>query len=167
MPKNKNEIDKEMMYRKIMPTSVRPMQSAVPGSATQVDGTFSAAIPDPDQKKSSSEASSAMTAFTQPLIKKNTSGVRLRESQNMVLVNVMEELVVSKLDTTLMRFNCCKCNKCKKDIAAIALNRLPAKYIVIDENDTAKRKEAEDKYASDVTGALVQAILAVKKEPRH
>lgn len=165
MPKNKNEIDKEMMYRKIMPTSVRPMQSVVPGSAAQVDGTSSAAIS--DQKKSPSEASSAMTAFTQPLIKKNASGVRLRESQNMVLVNVMEEMVVSKLDTTLMRFNCCKCNKCKKDIAAIALNRLPAKYIVIDENDTAKRKEAEDKYASDVTGALVQAILAVKKEPRH
>lgn len=166
MPKNKNEIDKEMMYRKIMPTSVRPMQSAVPGSAAQVDGASSAAAIS-DQKKSPSEVSSAMTAYTQPLIKKNASGVRLRESQNMVLVNVMEELVVSKLDTTLMRFNCCKCNKCKKDIAAIALNRLPAKYIVIDENDTAKRKEAEDKYASDVTGALVQAILAVKKEPRH
>lgn len=164
MPKNKNEIDKEMMYRKIMPTSVRPMQSAVQSPVASV-GTPSAASTAPSQ--SLTETPAAKTAYPQPLLKKNTSGVRLRESQNMVLVNVMEELVVSRLDTTLMRFNCCKCNKCKKDIAAIALNRLPAKYIVIDENDTVKRKEAEDKYASDVTGALVQAILAVKKEPRH
>lgn len=165
MPKNKNEIDKEMMYRKIMPTSVRPMQSAVQSPDTSVDGSPSSAPTAPSQ--SLTETSAAKNAYPQPLLKKNTSGVRLRESQNMVLVNVMEELVVSKLDATLMRFNCCKCNKCKKDIAAIALNRLPPKYIVIDENDTVKRKEAEDKYASDVTGALVQAILAVKKEPRH
>lgn len=165
MPKNKNEIDKEMMYRKIMPTSVRPMQSAVQNPGPSVAPIPSAASIDPNQ--SPSETQPAMTAYSQPLLKKNSTGVKLRESQNMVLVNVMEELVVSKLDATLMRFNCCKCNKCKKDIAALALNRLPAKYIVIDENDTVKRKEAEDKYASDVTGALVQAILAVKKEPRH
>ena len=29
------------------------------------------------------------------------------------------------------------------------------------------RREAEEKYSSEVTAALVQAILLVKKEPRH
>ncbi len=85
----------------------------------------------------------------------------------MILVNLMEELVISRLESTLMRFNCCKCNKCKKDIAALALNRLAPKYVVINRNDEEKRKAAEAEYGSEVTGALVQAIMVVKKEPRH
>ena len=51
----------------------------------------------------------------------------------MVLVNLMEELVINKLDSTLDRFNCCKCDKCKKDIAALALNRLKPRYVVMKE----------------------------------
>ena len=58
-------------------------------------------------------------------------------------------------------------NISKKDIAAIALNRLAPKYVVIGEDDAKARREAEEKYSSEVTAALVQAILLVKKEPRH
>ena len=95
------------------------------------------------------------------------TGLQLPESHDMILVNLMEELVISRLESTLMRFNCCKCNKCKKDIAALALNRLAPKYVVINRDDEEKRKAAEAEYGSEVTGALVQAIMVVKKEPRH
>ena len=50
-----------------------------------------------------------------------------------------------------------------KDIAALALNRLAPHYTVIEGNREQKQKEAEEKYASEVTGALVQAILVVKR----
>ena len=85
----------------------------------------------------------------------------------MILVNLMEDLVLSRLDATLMRFNCCKCNKCKKDIAAIALNKLTPKYAVISRGNEVKKTETENQYGTEVTGALVQAIMLVKKEPRH
>ena len=85
----------------------------------------------------------------------------------MVLINLMEELVLSKLDATLDRFNCCKCDKCKKDIAALALNRLTPHYVVMSEQDEDHRRKNEEMYASEVTSALIQAILMVKKEPRH
>ena len=67
----------------------------------------------------------------------------------------------------LDRFNCCKCDKCKKDIAALALNRLKPRYVVMKEGDQEKRSKAELENGSEVTGALVQAILVVKKEPWH
>lgn len=162
MAKNKSEIDKEMMYRKIMPTAARPLQASPSYTENKAD------LPHNTESLVPSTLVSGMPAVTQSVIKKSAaSGIKIRESQNMILVNIMEELVISKLDSTLLRFNCCKCNKCKKDIAAIALNRLTPKYIVMKENDAQKRKDVEEKYSSDVTGALVQAILAVKKEPRH
>ena len=85
----------------------------------------------------------------------------------MGLIKLMEELVLSNLDATLDRFNCCKCDKCKKDIAALALNRLKPHYVVMSEQDEDHRKKNEEMYASEVTSALIQAILMVKKEPRH
>ena len=85
----------------------------------------------------------------------------------MILVNLMEDIVFEKLDATLVRFNCCKCNRCKKDIAALALNRLQPRYVVMEKDDKDRRKMVEESYGSEVTSALVQAILLVKKEPRH
>lgn len=150
MPKNKTEIDKELMYRKIMPSAVKPLHS-----------TSAADSPEHPAPRM------PLTSATSGIKPASASGIKLPESQNMILVNIMEDMVLSRLDTTLKRFNCCKCNKCKKDIAAIALNRLAPKYVVISDTDTAKRQQIEEQCSSEVTGALVQAILAVKKEPRH
>lgn len=161
MAKSRSEIDKEMMYRKIMPSAGKKSGSAVSGpdeSAVTVDmgaaGLMgsTAAVP---------TAASMAKAIRRPAV-----SLPVKEEQNMVLINLMEELVLSKLDATLDRFNCCKCDKCKKDIAA-ALNRLKPHYVVMSEQDEDHRKKNEEMYASEVTSALIQAILMVKKEPRH
>lgn len=153
MSKTRTEIDKEMMYRKIMPTSGR--KNDVSQSRTEEQTAFSGvpALP----------ASAAMAkAILRP-----TVTMPIRQEQEAVLVNLMEELVLAKLDLTVDRFNCCKCDKCKKDIAALALNRLPPRYVVMKEQDRERRKQNEEAYSTEVTGALVQAILVVKKQPRH
>lgn len=144
MAKSRTEIDKDMMYRKIMPTSAKNNRSA---------GADEHSIPVPGGGDSTRMRPAA--------------GLQLPESQDMVLINLMEDLVISRLESTLMRFNCCKCNKCKKDIAAIALNKLAPRYVVIKQNDDTKKAKAEEEFGSTVTGALVQAIMLVKKEPRH
>ncbi len=143
MAKSRTEIDKDMMYRKIMPTSAKNNRSA---------GADEHSIPAPGGD----------STRTRP-----AAGLQLPESQDMVLINLMEDLVISRLESTLMRFNCCKCNKCKKDIAAIALNKLAPRYVVMKQNDNTKKAKAEEEFGSTVTGALVQAIMLVKKEPRH
>jgi competence protein ComFB len=157
MAKSRSEIDKEMMYRKIMPSAGKKSGSAVSGpdeSAVTVDMGAAGLM--------GSTAAVPTAAIRRPAV-----SLPVKEEQNMVLINLMEELVLSKLDATLDRFNCCKCDKCKKDIAALALNRLKPHYVVMSEQDEDHRKKNEEMYASEVTSALIQAILMVKKEPRH
>ena len=45
------------------------------------------------------------------------------------LVNMMEETVLKKIDMLWETTDGCKCQKCKLDIAAYALNRLPPRYV--------------------------------------
>lgn len=153
MAKSRTEIDKDMMYRKIMPSAARAGRNLENGNAdkTAVNST----VPN-------------LAAPEEPAVRpKPASGLQVPETQDMILINLMEELVLSRLDSTLMRFNCCKCNKCKKDIAALTLNKLSPKYVVMKPEDKEKQAQAEAEYGSAVTGALVQAIMLVKKEPRH
>ena len=57
----------------------------------------------------------------------------------MELKNYMEDYVVSKLDEVLAQYpNCCSCDDCKRDIAILALNHLPPKYIST-ESDTSDK----------------------------
>lgn len=45
------------------------------------------------------------------------------------LTNLMEETVLCKIDQLWKDTNYCKCDQCRMDIAAYALNRLPAQYV--------------------------------------
>lgn len=167
MAKSRTEIDKEMMYRKIMPTAARKTSDG--GTEGTAGALAPAEMPDGGMEaKAASGFSAAPTAsFMAKAIRRTSVAIPFKEEQEMVLVNLMEEQVAARLDTTLDRFNCCKCNKCKKDIAALALNRLKPRYVVMREDDEERRREASDQYGSEVTSALVQAIMVVKKEPRH
>ncbi|MEG1699540.1 MAG: late competence development ComFB family protein, partial [Oscillospiraceae bacterium] len=80
-------------------------------------------------------------------------------------VNIMEILLESRLDAAMDKFRCCNCDKCRKDIIAITLNKLPPYYITT--QDPEKMADAESKYAGQVATALVQAILIVKSHPSH
>ena len=48
----------------------------------------------------------------------------------MELKNYMEEIVLQSMDDILKDINMCKCDICKMDIAAKALNDLPPQYVV-------------------------------------
>lgn len=89
----------------------------------------------------------------------------------MALVNTMEEIVMMKIDALLEEIdgNCCTCEKCREDMACIALNSLPAKYV-----STAKGKlfsklsQTKGKQNTvDVNVACLNAIEYVKAHPQH
>ena len=81
------------------------------------------------------------------------------------LVNLMEAFVEKRLDAALKKFKCCTCDRCRKDVLAIALNKLPPLYVIEDDADTRDLHERER--AAQVATALVQAILVVKARPLH
>ena len=86
----------------------------------------------------------------------------------MRLHNYMEDIVLNNLNLLLEKENMCKCEKCKLDIMALALNRLPSKYVVTHKGHIyAKLAELELQLKADVIRELTKAIEIVKNNPQH
>jgi competence protein ComFB len=127
---NNRSIDKEAMYKKIMPSAA--------------------------QKERVNEMNEEST--------NGSSAPKISYFQPKILVNLAELAVKERLNEALDRFKSCECDRCIKDILAIAVNTLPPKYIVRSEQDIAIELR---KYEGDVVGALVNAVITVKNNPRH
>lgn len=85
------------------------------------------------------------------------------------LKNIMEDLVLDALEKIMeSKKDICRCEQCRVDIIAYALNRLPPKYVttdvgsiytVIDHNKSEVQLEVQKK--------IEEAIEAVNNNPRH
>lgn len=87
----------------------------------------------------------------------------------MSVYNVMEQLVNDKLEERLAKYDCCKCEKCIDDMMAIALNRLPAKYVSTPKGELFSRvgSSLEKQNTLDIEFAVVSAIEFVSSHTRH
>ena len=83
-----------------------------------------------------------------------------------VMVNITEEIVLRRVDKVIESMNFCKCDSCKMDIIAIALNQLSLQYVVCDPSTIEERVE-NSPLNQQVASVLLKAALAVRKEPRH
>lgn len=133
MAKTKKTFDRELMYKKIMPTNLKKDEDVQnPANETAVIAA----------EKNGSE-----TIFT--------------------LYNITEKMVYNKLDATLNKMSCCKCERCKEDIVAIALNNLKPKYVVSSKDDIKEKLHEFDDMGREVTTEIIKAVLIVRKNPRH
>jgi hypothetical protein len=162
VPRTKKEIDKELMYKKLMPTSPKAAKSASPESkAKESESSY---------VQSTARAITASALAEEPLnqhktIMRREVGVPFMDTQPTILVNTMESVVLEKLDSVLARMQCCKCDRCKKDIVAMALNKLPPKYMVLVEGQPTP--DLSPQINAQVVAAMIQAVLAVRAHPRH
>jgi competence protein ComFB len=84
------------------------------------------------------------------------------------LKNYMEEIVLNLMEGVLDDINMCKCELCVKDIAALALNDLPPKYIVSEKGELySKVNSLKSQFEVDVIAAITKAAVLVKRSPRH
>lgn len=82
--------------------------------------------------------------------------------------NYMEEIVFGQMKDILNDINMCTCDKCLLDIAAIALNDLPPKYIVTEKGELySKINTLGQQFEVDVVSAVTKAAVLVKRKPRH
>jgi competence protein ComFB len=80
----------------------------------------------------------------------------------------MEEIVFNLIKEVLADINVCTCEKCVLDIAAVALNDLPPKYIVTERGEIYSRIETlKQQFEVDVIAAITKAAVLVKRKPRH
>ncbi len=82
------------------------------------------------------------------------------------IVNAKEIIINSKIDEILEKFNCCNCTSCKLEITAHALNRLPSEYIIVNNEEELNFDITETDY-SEITSALIHAIIAIRANPIH
>jgi competence protein ComFB len=84
------------------------------------------------------------------------------------LQNLMEPLVLMKLDEVIDKLDCCKCEKCRMDMVSYALNRLPPKYVATSWGQAySKLNMYSLQYETDMLNALFQAAKIVSENPRH
>ena len=86
----------------------------------------------------------------------------------MIPRNLMEELVADKLDEYILDAGVCTCERCRADIMALALNKLPPRYIVSISGDVYSRFDAvKTQFQADVIITVLNAIEVIKSRPRH
>ena len=84
------------------------------------------------------------------------------------LKNMMEILVLEKIDELGDKLDCCKCEKCRLDIATYALNRLPPKYVATYLGEVySKLDTLSVQYDADLLNAIYQAAQIVNENPSH
>ena len=84
------------------------------------------------------------------------------------LKNHMEEVVYNQMKSVLSGMDVCSCDKCAMDIAAIALNELPARYVVTEKGAIFSKIDAlYQQHEIGVTTAIIRAAQIVKKRPMH
>lgn len=85
------------------------------------------------------------------------------------LKNLIEDEVMYTINKLLSeRKDMCTCDKCKLDIAAIALNVIPPRYVVTEIGELyGKVNNMSYQFDVDVIGEVTKAINIVKNAPHH
>ena len=87
----------------------------------------------------------------------------------MKLLNLMEDEVICTIDKILKeKQDICTCDKCKLDIAAIALNNLKPKYVVVEKGEVYSEVNTLNyQLDADLIKEIVKAIDIVGANPHH
>ena len=83
-------------------------------------------------------------------------------------VNVMEQIVDSNIEEVMRKEQCCTCERCKMDVRALTLNRVPPKYVVTEAGMAFE--ECRQGYGQNwisVYQCMLEAIQKVKENPHH
>ncbi|PKR86266.1 late competence development ComFB family protein [Heyndrickxia camelliae] len=87
----------------------------------------------------------------------------------MPIYNVMEEIVKNVLDENIEQLHLsCTCKRCRNDILAISLNKLPPHYIVNKDSSPYIRAAytADRQGATNILSTVIQAAEIVAKNKR-
>ena len=149
--------DKEYIFNLIMPSASEP--------ETEAEETEPEPSPQPKAEPEPEEAPDSLSLLREQLNRPGSPVTQLRPGKNLVLVNLAEQLVADRLEAVFEKFNCCRCDKCRHDVAALALNTVQPQYVVTTLEEIPALLEAAD--TREIPGALVKAILHVKNHPKH
>lgn len=81
--------------------------------------------------------------------------------------NVSEDMIDMFLEDCLNATDMCRCDRCRADVKAYALNAFPPHYVVTDFGDALTRAMAlSNQFQADIITAIMQGVMVVKNSPR-
>lgn len=85
------------------------------------------------------------------------------------MVNVMEQILSRQnLNRYMQQYGVCSCSRCRADVLALILTRLPAKYVVVDNSSVAPIiGYYEGKFKIRILTEIIKSCMDVKDSPRH
>ena len=128
--------DKEYIFNLIMPSASEP--------ETEAEETEPEPSPQPKAEPEPEEAPDSLSLLREQLNRPVSPVMQLRPGKNLVLVNLAEQLVADRLEAVFEKFNCCRCDKCRHDVAALALNTVQPQYVVTTLEEIPALLEAAD-----------------------
>lgn len=85
-----------------------------------------------------------------------------------MIKNYMEELVLEAVKELSKKLSVCTCEKYMLDVAAIALNQLPPKYLVTEKGEVYSKIESlTQQFGVDIITTVTKAIEIVNNNPQH
>ena len=152
MAKSKRELDKDLMFQKILPAIAdNPFSTVYQNNHLDDEAT--------EEEKSNHDA-------FQALRKKVFSSTYMCEPENEIsVINIMENLILGYLDSAMKKFNVCTCDKCKCYVVAFALNAAESKYVSGTSEEL--RKAEEEIPQKVITDALIKAVINLRSNPQH
>lgn len=86
----------------------------------------------------------------------------------MAIINIMEKIVDSKIETYMADHDGCKCNTCIDDIRCLSLNSMPSKYVNTPKGELMSRVDQLllRQNSVDLDIAVMKAIKIVTSNPR-
>lgn len=90
------------------------------------------------------------------------------EMEGYLFYNIMEKIVQEKAMKYMKQFGNCTCKRCEADTIALALSKLPPKYVVVKADSISPLLNFyEDHYAGQIIVEITKACIVVNKNPRH
>lgn len=97
-----------------------------------------------------------------------TPALEQAEDEHYTCLNVTQALVEEKADKYIKMFGMCDCPRCRIDVIAMAMSNLPAKYVVVRDQDINPRLSMyEAKYNAAVVTQVMSACKKVTERPHH
>ncbi len=85
-----------------------------------------------------------------------------------ILVNIVEKMTREKIDELIEGIDMCKCEKCRLNACAIALNALPPHYVTTTRGaQLAEIPTIDVNYQANITVEVTKALMTVKMQPLH
>lgn len=154
--KTNEAISTERLYSLLMPTGDAPQ--VIPYNAQ----------PEPEPEPPAPAGAEKLDELREKLAGAARSaqpGPEAEPADGIVLVSLTETMVAERLDAAMEKLGCCRCDRCKKRAAALALNELPPNYVA------ARIEQIEALLlvgpGKEVAGAVDRAVKRVKATPEH